>query len=33
MIPKVIHYCWFGGKELPELGKMFGIMEKVLSGL
>lgn len=18
MIPKVIHYCWFGGKELPE---------------
>ncbi len=19
MIPKVIHYCWFGGKELPEL--------------
>ena len=21
MIPKVIHYCWFGGKELPELAK------------
>lgn len=21
MIPKVIHYCWFGGKELPELEK------------
>lgn len=19
MIPKIIHYCWFGGKELPEL--------------
>mgnify|MGYP000956178412 CR=1 FL=1 len=19
MIPKVIHYCWFGGKDLPEL--------------
>ena len=19
MIPKVIHYCWFGGKELPDL--------------
>ena len=19
MIPKVIHYCWFGGNELPEL--------------
>ena len=18
MIPKVIHYCWFGGSELPE---------------
>ena len=18
-IPKIIHYCWFGGKELPEL--------------
>ena len=21
MIPKVIHYCWFGGKELPDLAK------------
>ena len=21
MIPKVIHYCWFGGKELPQLAK------------
>ena len=20
-IPKIIHYCWFGGKELPELAK------------
>lgn len=20
-IPKVIHYCWFGGKELPDLAK------------
>lgn len=19
MIPKIIHYCWFGGKDLPEL--------------
>lgn len=19
MIPKTIHYCWFGGKPLPEL--------------
>ena len=21
MIPKVIHYCWFGGNELPESAK------------
>ena len=21
MIPKVIHYCWFGGKSLPKLAK------------
>lgn len=21
MIPKIIHYCWFGGKELPDLAK------------
>ena len=21
MIPKIIHYCWFGGKEKPELAK------------
>lgn len=21
MIPKIIHYCWFGGKELPEDAK------------
>ena len=21
MIPKVIHYCWFGGKPLPRLGR------------
>ena len=21
MIPKVIHYCWFGGKEMPKLAK------------
>lgn len=21
MIPKIIHYCWFGSKELPELEK------------
>lgn len=23
MIPKVIHYCWFGGKPLPEDAKMY----------
>ncbi|MBR1676348.1 MAG: glycosyl transferase, partial [Clostridia bacterium] len=21
MIPKVIHYCWFGGNPLPKLAK------------
>lgn len=21
MIPKIIHYCWFGGKEMPKLAK------------
>lgn len=21
MIPKIIHYCWFGGKPLPDLAK------------
>lgn len=21
MIPKMIHYCWFGGNPLPELAK------------
>ena len=21
MIPKVIHYCWFGGNELPSSAK------------
>ena len=21
MIPKIIHYCWFGGNPLPELEK------------
>ena len=19
MIPKIIHYCWFGGKQLPDI--------------
>ena len=23
MIPKVIHYCWFGGNELPESAKKY----------
>ena len=21
MIPKIIHYCWFGGKPLPDTAK------------
>ena len=21
MIPKIIHYCWFGGNEKPKLAK------------
>lgn len=21
MIPKIIHYCWFGGKDMPDLAK------------
>ena len=21
MIPKIIHYCWFGGKPLPKLAR------------
>ena len=21
MIPKIIHYCWFGGNPLPELAR------------
>lgn len=23
MIPKIIHYCWFGGKEKPELVNIY----------
>lgn len=23
MIPKIIHYCWFGGKEKPESVKNY----------
>ena len=25
MIPKIIHYCWFGGNELPELAQKDGM--------
>ena len=21
MIPKILHYCWFGGKQIPELAQ------------
>ena len=31
-IPKVIHYCWFGGKEKPEIvKKCMGSWKKHLS--
>lgn len=23
MIPKIIHYCWFGGKEVPQSTKKY----------
>ena len=23
MIPKIIHYCWFGGKEVPQSAKKY----------
>ena len=23
MIPKIIHYCWFGPKEMPEQEKKY----------
>ena len=33
MIPKVIHYCWFGGKPLPELAeKCLASWRKYLPG-
>ncbi|HFE3202585.1 TPA: glycosyltransferase family 32 protein [Escherichia coli] len=33
MIPKIIHYCWFGGGEKPALvKKCMGTWEKVLPG-
>lgn len=29
MIPKIIHYCWLGDSEFPELvKKMYSIVEK-----
>lgn len=32
MIPKKIHYCWFGRGEKPELAKkMYRLMEKILT--
>lgn len=34
MIPKVIHYCWFGGNPKPEnCKKVYCFLEKILSGL
>ena len=33
MIPKIIHYCWFGGKPLPDEVKIYGNLEKILSVL
>ncbi|HBD1491706.1 TPA: glycosyltransferase family 32 protein, partial [Escherichia coli] len=33
MIPKIIHYCWFGGGDKPALvKKCMGTWEKVLPG-
>lgn len=33
MIPKIIHYCWFGGNPLPELGeKCIASWKKYLPG-
>ena len=32
-IPKIIHYCWFGGKEKPEIvNKCIASWENHLSG-
>lgn len=28
MIPKIIHYCWFGGKPLPDTAKNVSIVGK-----
>lgn len=33
-IPKIIHYCWFGGNPKPKLAeKVHQKLEKVLPGL
>lgn len=34
MIPKIIHYCWFGEGDKPRAGKsMYCQLEKDLPGL
>ena len=34
VIPKIIHYCWFGRSPLPELAKKcIASWSKVFSGL
>lgn len=33
MIPKILHYCWFGGRELPEtVGKLIDGWRRALPG-
>ena len=33
-IPKIIHYCWFGGGPISaEKPKMYGKLEEILPGL
>ena len=31
MIPKIIHYMWFGENPLPESTKKYIVLEKILS--
>ena len=34
MIPKIIHYCWFGGESATGAGsEVYRELEEVLSGL
>lgn len=34
LIPKIIHYCWFGGgRKTKTSSKMYCQLEKVLPGL